>query len=59
MQITISVVKGSEEDKFNVKFSTSRGGGQERIKDVSYDGIAEKLVEILEEANEDGYIGKK
>lgn len=59
MQITISVVKGTEEGKYNAKFSTSRGGGQERIKDASLDKIAKKLTAILEEADEDGFIGKK
>lgn len=58
MQITISVTK-DKDDKFKAKFSTSKGGGQERINDASFENIADKLVEILEEADEGGFIGKK
>lgn len=58
MQVTISVTK-DKDNKFKAKFSTSRGGGQERINDVSFGDIADKLVEILEDANDDGFIGKK
>lgn len=58
MQVTITVVK-NDEGKFRAKFGTSKGGGQERINNVSLEDIADKLTAILEEADEEGYIGKK
>lgn len=59
MQITIIVTKDGEDGKFKAKFGTSKGGGQEKIRDAEFSEIADKLVKILEEANKDGYIGKK
>lgn len=59
MQIKISVVKGSAEGTYTAKFSSSIGGGQERIKDVSSEGIADFVKKMLEKADEDGYVGKK
>ena len=59
MQITITVTKDGDEGKFKAKFGTSRGGGQERINNASFEDIANKLTRILEDANDDGFIGKK
>ena len=59
MQITISIVQSSKDEKFNAKFGTSRGGGQIRVKDASYDDIAKKLTEIIKDADKDGFIRKK
>lgn len=59
MQITISVVKGTEEGKFNAKFGTSKGGGQERIKNATAEEVANKLKDIIEDADVEGFVGKK
>ena len=59
MQITISVTKDGDEGKFKAKFATSKGGGQERINNASFEDIADKLTELLEEADTEGFIGKK
>lgn len=59
MQIKISVVKGSAEGMYTAKFSSSIGGGQERIKDASSEEVADFVKKMLEKADEDGYVGKK
>lgn len=59
MQITITVTKDGEDGKFKAKFRTSKGDSNVKIRDAEFSEIADKLVKILEEANTDGYIGKK
>lgn len=59
MQLKMSIVKGSKDGSYTAKFSTSIGGGQERLKDVSSDEIAAHVKKMLERADEDGYVGKK
>lgn len=58
MQVTISIIKGKEENTYNAKFGTSRGGGQERIRDASPEEVGKKLAEIIKKADKDGYIRK-
>ena len=59
MQITVSIVKGSEDGTYNAKFGTSIGGGQTRIKDAPLDKISEALAKIVEDADKRGFVGKK
>lgn len=59
MLITINITQDVQNGNFKAKIGTSIGGGQEKIRNADFSEIANKVVEILEKANTDGYIGKK
>ncbi len=58
MQITIKVVRGTEENKYIAKISTSLGGGQERYKDLTAEELGAKIADLVNQAQKEGQIGK-
>lgn len=59
MQIKMTITKTKEEGKYNVKYATSVGGKQDRLKDVSLKEASEHLEKVIKAADEAGYVGKK
>lgn len=57
-KITITITK-TEDDKFTAKCGTSVGGGQDKIKDKTFDEVKDFIGDVIRNLDSEGYIGRK